>query len=278
MKKLLAVLLLLCLLPCQSVVAEETSNGTITEINLDNYAVEETIDEALEPFIPENLEKKIIGPDDRYSIADPTAYPYSASAYMEVTARCNCSWTGTGFMVAEDVLLTAGHCLYCTDHLSWAESIDFYFGYKNGKNYYHRYNSKWNAWINTDRINGNDKTSNDYGVVKFRYSPPGRTTGWFGMCTLSDSQLDNSLLQVVGYRNKSLKADHGFVESLHQNIIYHDADTVSGNSGCPIITYQKDGEYTVGIHTAQSTNYNLNMGFRYDTRFLNLVRDVRDNK
>jgi len=278
MKRFVAFLLILCMFPCLPVLAEEAGNGEVIEIDLSEYADAEAVFENSEPYIPENIEKMVIDYDDRRLVEDPTRFPFSAIAYMEVTGECGCRWTGSGFMAARDILLTAGHCLYCTDHLSWANQITFYYGYRNGKNYYHRYNGRWTAWTSTDIINGKTTPSSDYGIVKFRNTPPGDTTGWFGMCALSDHELQTYYLTVAGYRHKVLKSDYGFILDLGSRWIHHDADTEPGYSGCPIFIDYNLGDYAVGINTSHNTYAEYNAGFRFDSSFLNFYRDVRDNK
>ena len=68
-----------------------------------------------EAYIPQELEKTVFGRDDRVDIY-ASAYPYSAIANMVVKAQCGCSWSGTGFMISNNHMLTAAHCLVCTTH------------------------------------------------------------------------------------------------------------------------------------------------------------------
>ena len=98
-------------------------------------AAEEVGAEEYKPFIPDDLEKTVFGKDDSITVSNPASYPFSAIAYMEVTGKCGCDWTASGYMVGTDKMLTAAHCLFCTEHWEQAEKIIFYFGYKNRRNY-----------------------------------------------------------------------------------------------------------------------------------------------
>ena len=99
-----------------------------------------------EPFAPENLDKVIIGSDDRIT-ADVRQYPYSAIGYMDVHAKCGDTWTGTGFMAGKRLFMTAAHCMYCDEHHAWADEVTIYFGFRSQKNYAYRFTGGWTAWI-----------------------------------------------------------------------------------------------------------------------------------
>ena len=225
------------------------------------------------PFIPEGeVEKTIIGADDRVTVKSPGKYPYSAIAYMYVKASCGCDWVGSGFMVSRYCLMTAAHCIVCCTHGKSASQMTLYFGYRSNKDYYYRYDGATTYWYGTNFSNGDGTysysphTDWDYAYVKLE-RPMGDKTGWFGTQSRIDSHLSKGTYEVAGYRDGTLKTSQGKVSALNEYQISYTIDTLPGNSGCPIF----DSEYyAVGINIAQ--NDTKNFGRRITTSLLQEMR------
>ena len=64
--------------------------------------------EGYNPFVCDENERSIIGEDGRITIADRTAFPYSAIAYLDISDACGCMKKSTGFMASRNCMLTAG--------------------------------------------------------------------------------------------------------------------------------------------------------------------------
>ncbi len=211
-----------------------------------------------ESYIPEErYDRAVIGSDNRVRITDTSAYPFSCIAYMKIHMRCGCSSTGTGYMVGPKTLLTAGHCLMCTDHHQGADYIDFYFGYKDDYNYFLKYSDGTTYWYGTDFPDGYTKGAEqwDYGLVQMQWNV-GDTTGYFGIASLTDSDLASSGYNLVGYRNGVMKADYGWVSNITHYNFDHNADTEPGYSGCPLF----DNDYyatAINIASAWDNSHNI---------------------
>lgn len=265
MKRLISLLMaLLLVLTLAPAMAEEQATGLATpamEMSMEEASklgllnTVELPEIALEPFAPDTLDKAIIGADDRVTISNAASYPYSAIAYLVVEGRCGCDWTASGFMVSKDCLMTGAHCVVCQEHNSTANYITMYFGYKSGKNYMLKYDDETTYWYGSNVYSdGRYNTDWDYAYIQLN-KPVGEKTGWFGLTALSDTQFTGAGFEVAGYRDRVLKKDWGTTNVRTQYCITHNADTLAGNSGCPV--FNKD-YYVVAIHVAENTSNSAN--------------------
>lgn len=218
---------------------------------------------SVEPYVPDSLDRVIIGTDDRIDVNDPGCYPYSATAYMRVKAQCGCTWEGSGFMVSRRGLVTAAHCLVCTKHYAGAERIDLYFGYQTDHNYLYKTSAVKTYWYGTDfSSTGGYNIENDYAYILLG-EPVGDHTGWLGMRALSDTELRNTCFWVDGYRDGQIKYALGYADINSENTISYEMDTVPGYSGGPVsMCVNYDDFYAVAINVAESTFPLKNYGWR----------------
>lgn len=228
-----------------------------------------------EPFAPDTVEKTIFGKDGRITISNPSTYPFSAIAYMEVWGKCGHNWTGSGFMVDKDMLITAAHCIVCPTCSAWAKKANFYFGYKNARNYYYKYTGDWWAWAGNLFKNKEYTTTGDYAAIKL-YKNVGNTTGWFGTWwNASETRIKNHFFYAAGYRDKTLKYDLGTVDLIGKNheFLSFNMDTVPGNSGGPIFDTEN---YAVGIIIAGNSQNNI--GYVLTDNVRNAMTNARNKK
>ena len=201
----------------------------------------------------------VFGEDERQLIYDTAQYPYSAIAYMEAEYKCGCSSTGTGFLVSNNKLMTAAHCVVCSEHREWADRIDFYFGYRDDWHYEYHYDGRWYAFVGSTFPDGYS-TKDDWAVVKL-YDDVGNTTGWFGfMYNMADRDITAKLLRLAGYRNGTLKTDSGYADTGSQNLLKYKMDMEPGNSGAPVYFLDGDTPYAAAINIAE--NPKTNYGYR----------------
>lgn len=286
MKKFLAYLLAcLLLMTCCALAEEEEeimepgegtivfADGSDAAADAAVYAAAEELNTPADSYVPEDVERCIIGKDNRITISDTRQYPFSAIAFMEMKMKCGCRWTGTGFMVDKDKLMTAAHCMICQKHNKWASGITFHFGYRKGKRDFYTYNGHWEAWCGTDFANGYTDV-NDWAVVKFS-KKVGDKTGWFGRRVLSDKELKNGYYSVAGYKDGILKYDFGKLRVIDNSRMWVDMDVLPGNSGSPI--YDSD-YYAVGIWTTYYDDIVANSGMRITPYITKFVTNYNGNK
>ncbi len=234
---------------------EEAGLGRIVFVDVTD-AEDEIPDEIpdTEPFVPGETEKMIFGSDNRVKVINTKKYPFSAIASMYVMGYCGHFWTGSGFMVAGDKMLTAAHCLICPTCSQWAKTITFYFGYKSPTNYLYRYTGSWTGYVGTTFRNHRYTIMNDYGVVKFN-AAVGSKTGWFGAkWNSSNKTLNNKTDYVAGYHNGILKYGKGKVFVYDAAHLKYSIDTQKGTSGGPVYNSSR---YALGINIAESSVTNL---------------------
>ena len=267
MKRLLALLLtlLLALPACAWAEEDDGGEGVICfpdRAQEDSFAFDENAADC-DPFMPDALEKDIIGRDDRVKVKKPKNYPYSAIAYMDVSGECGCNWRATGFMVTREALMTAAHCVVCTKHAKWAKKITFYFGYKSRKNYLYRYKSGWYAWVGTTFPDKKYSSIDDWAIVRLD-KKVGDKTGWFGMRWCSDDELKGHTFCIAGFGGEpKLRYSWGEITNVWEKQIEHTIDILPGSSGSPIFD---ENNYAVGIETSGADSANYGQRLRYELR------------
>ena len=226
-----------------------------------------------EPYTPPDVplsdesDRRIVGSDDRYTIYNTKESPYCAIAYLHAKATCGCSWTGTGFMVGPRGFVTAGHCVYCETHHTTVDKLTLYFGYKSKNDYFYKFTGGFRYWYNY-------KDGYDYCYMLLKENV-GNRTGWFGTHALSDKGYEDYYFSVTGYRDGVLKSDYDRVVVTSDHKVKHYADTLPGNSGCPIYyyDYMNDSNYVVAINTAHSESYEVNYGERITNTLFNRMKE-----
>ena len=277
MKRCLILVLAIFFLPVYSAFSEQSSR--ITLIQEFPKTAQESVD--IKPFKPEGLseaDKAIIDTDNRITITNPMEYPFSAIAYMDVTCSCeHGGWFGTGFLVSNDLLVSAGHCLFCPSCQKPAEEIVLYFGYLNERNYLACFKeTDWHAWIiSTPVLHGEHYKMDDYGFIRLSENV-GKTTGYLGIrYDVPDSELSKGSFHVTGYFDGLLKHDAERVQPINEKYLKHFADTVSGNSGCPVYD---DNNNVIAINTASKKDASENYAVRFTSEIYSLVTSIESEQ
>lgn len=214
----------------------------------------------------------VIGTDDRTQISDTTVYPLRCIASLRITAQDGTGWIGTGWLVGPRLLLTAGHCVYMSDHGGWVQQMEVIPG-RQGDTF------PYQSCIATEfrSVHGwidDGKSEFDYGAILLpeanRY---GDQLGWFGFQVRSDDDLNNLTVNISGYPGDKPSGTQWYLSGPIKNVsdrnFTYDIDTAGGQSGAPVWVYQNDGSRLgVGVHT------NGAMGGNSATR---ITQEVYDN-
>ena len=228
---------------------------------------------ALESFQPEDVDRVVIGSDNRITVSDTSLYPFLSIAYIEAKATCGCEWTGSGYMVRPTVMMTAAHCLWCEEHQQPATMMNFYFGYQPNGDYAYSYNGYYETWYGTKHPDTEREW--DYGIVHF-HDNVGNAVGWFGVDAQTDSELNGGLYRMAGYRDGLLKFDSSSVSVTNDYLFTYKADTVRGNSGGPV--YDSSNNYASGIIVAEYLDGSNNVGCRITQDIIDKVLEVEGSK
>lgn len=200
-----------------------------------------------------NITEVVIGSDDRVEVGPTDRYPWRAIASLLLTAADGTNWIGTGWMVSPRLMLTAGHCVFMSDHGGWCRQIEVIPGRKGGTRPYE-------SCIATDyrSVSGWTRDGNriyDYAAILLpescRY---GERVGWFGYQNYSDDQIENRRINISGYPGDKPSGTQWFhsngLTDVDDDVLEYEADTAGGQSGAPVWVKNSDGSrYGVGIHT-----------------------------
>ncbi|NER45828.1 MAG: trypsin-like peptidase domain-containing protein [Symploca sp. SIO1A3] len=193
----------------------------------------ETTADILEKIIGENTLRPIAFLQRGLEVARSVAYIGVQSGHER--------WSGTGFLVTEDLLLTNNHVLSSSDLL--LNSI-FRFNYEDDFQGHAQPSDEYYA-----KPNGLFHTNQDldYSLVQLD-GEPGRKWGWLPLLSREIKHRERvNIIQHPAGRPKEISFQNNFVEYTGGNVVQYVTSTLNGSSGSPVLN---DGWEVVALHHA----------------------------
>ncbi len=221
----------------------------------------------------------IVENDQRTVVNNTKVSPYSSIVFVKVCWEDGTKSRATGFLVSDDVVVTAAHVIYNPSKGGWPDWVKVYPGKKGDgllDNPY-GYTRSWKGGVCSVWQEDCDKLStataeekiilearmreNDWGALKL-ILPLGKTAGKIQMKVPTDSELSQANIKISGYpctiNNNTVYQQYetnGVVLNYSSNIILHDLDISKGQSGSPLLDANN---VAIGVVTSANINKNTN--------------------
>lgn len=193
----------------------------------------------------------VIGTDDRVRVQKTFDNPWRRICALRITFPTGATYRGTGFLIGQRTLATAGHCVYLHNQGGWARKVEVIPGSDSStKPYGSAESSQFRSvggWVN------GRKPESDYGcIVVPSGSFGGRDLGSFAVRALSPQELVAKPAVLAGYPGDKPFAElWGMarkIKTVGPTTISYDIDTMGGQSGAPVYIKNGNDRTVVGIH------------------------------
>lgn len=245
----------------------EMMTPIVTLPAVNQWKSNETPTDVLEKIIGENTLRPIAFLKQGLEVARSVAY---------VGVRFNNErWSGTGFLVAPNLLLTNNHVLPRQELLS---STLFRFNYEENfsgeAQQTFEYRAELNGIFHTNQIL-------DYTLVQIE-SEPGKEWGWLPLISRNISLKSRiNIIQHPQGQPKQIALQNNFIEYIGGNVIQYITSTLPGSSGSPVFD---DSWEVVALHHAggqipeptTQKRYFRNEGILIESVFNDLPVDLRE--
>ena len=215
--------------------------------------------------------ESVIGTDDR-AVYDNLGIPGRTIVKLYIATSWG-NWVGSGAIIDNYHVLTAGHCAYIRDspNFGWASSIEVVTAMDTSDTPSDPYGS---AWVTNMRsytgwtVSGSSQQ--DWAVLTLDRNI-GIFTGWMGRTTAgSSSSIYTDTMNVAGYptdlssgNRMYWDADSG--DGATTNNHFYWADTAGGMSGGPVWRYVSGSRYIMTVHAYGRDGLDSNYGTRLNT-------------
>jgi V8-like Glu-specific endopeptidase len=176
-----------------------------------------------------------LGADNRVRITKTTVWPYSVQGHVIITYPDKKQYIGSGTMVNRHHVLTAGHVVFSKANGGWATSVQFNAAQNDGTlpfgSAFATRLVSFKGWT--------DSQLRDYDTGMLILDRDlGNQTGWMGLITTSDGNLNGHEITVAGYPGdkggQQLWAATAPIVSVGGHQIGYNAYTKGGDSGAGV--------------------------------------------
>lgn len=194
--------------------------------------------------------ESVCGVDNRTRISPANRYPWRAICKLIITRADGRTSGCTGWFIGPRTVMTAGHCVYSHAAGGWARRIEVVPGMDAA-------NRPYGSQVGTSfrSVTGwtRDRSPEyDYGAIILPNNTLGNRVGWFGFTSLSNSSLNNLLVNNSGYPGDKPFGTQWFnagrITRVTNRRLYYMLDTAGGQSGSPVWRYRDGQRHAVGIH------------------------------
>lgn len=178
-------------------------------------------------------------------VTDTTNHPFASVAFLQINIGALGSKRGTGFFIADRLLLTAAHCVH--SRFGAVTSIDLFPGL----------NGPSGPSITTTRFKPFDSylidptdPANDFGAI---FVPPGSSTVRFGFNFIPDNFLRTLPLHLQGYPLGFTQQMFctGPLKAISGALFSYNMPTNEGESGGPVWPDHATTAVAAGIHIGE---------------------------
>ena len=219
----------------------------------------------------DDTEERVLAGDGRSKIPNPWEFPYSIHGHMRMEIKGKV-YIGSGTMIGNKYVLTAGHNVFFRNFDSAPDSITFFPGL-------HGDQAKWKVEAESYVVHPTYKDISldksvvkeyDIGLVTLK-TPVGDETGWIDFDPLDDATLSGKQLTVTGYpgdkdNGRCMYTMTGPIKSLTARQVFYDISTAGGQSGSGVID---DSDTLRCVHAYGGSDVTGNKGTR-------IVQELKD--